>query len=204
MQSFFKNYELKTDKPWLIIGKGPSFEKINDIDLTKYYTFGLNEVCQIIPCDIGHFIDDEVLSHNFIKNCKAIVSPVRPHQNCRVSNRYLVSWYFIPYEEQLTALKKLYCYNCSTYKGASFIEFGPTVKVRYFSVEAAFRLLALQGLKVIHTLGIDGGKSYAKDFNHIKPLRNGRESFDEQFRELAAIITKFNLTWLPLAINTDK
>lgn len=198
MQSFFKSYEVKDDKPWLIIGKGPTFELINTIDLSKYYVMGLNEVAQIIPCDIGHFIDVEVISHNFIKNSKAIVSPVRPHKDCKISNRYLATWYFIPYHEELNALNKLYCYNCSTYKGAHFEDFGPMVKVKYFSIEAAFRLLAINGIKEINTLGIDGGTKYAKDFAHLKPLRNGRASFDDQFTEIAEITRKFNLRWHPL------
>lgn len=195
MQSFFKDYQFKNDKPWLIIGKGPSFERINKINLASYYTFGLNEVCQLIPCDIGHFIDIEVLSHNFIRNSKVIVSPVRPHRGYKVSNHYLATWYFIPYEG---SLNKLYCYNCSTYKGASFLEFGPIVKVKYFSVEAAFRLLAIQGIKEIHTLGIDGGNQYAKDFAHLKPLKNGRNSFNDQFNELDEIVHKFKLNWVKL------
>lgn len=198
MQSFFKKYELKKDKPWLIVGKGPTFERINDIDLSKYYVMGLNEVAQIIPCEIAHFIDVEVISYNFINNSDYIVSPVRPHKNCKVSNRYLATWYFIPYHDELNAINKLYCYNCSTYKGAHFEDFGPTIKVKYFSAEAAFRLLALKDIKLICTLGIDGGNKYAKDFAHIKPLRNGRVSFDDQFNEIKNIINKFNLEWIQL------
>ena len=198
MQSFFKSYELPTNKPILVVGKGPTFERINELNLDDYFVFGLNEVCQIIKCDIGHFIDIEVISRNFIDNCKAIVSPVRPHKDCKVSNRYLVTWYFIPYQEETNVLDKLYCYNCTTYKGAHFTDFGPAVKVKYFSVEAAFRLLALRGIKQIHTLGIDGGTKYAKDFSHLKPLRNGRQSFDDQFKTIAEIIAKFDIEWIQL------
>ena len=205
MQSFFKDYNLPTNKPILVIGKGPTFERINELNLNDYFVIGMNEVCQIIKCDIGHFIDVEVLSHNFIKNCTTIISPVRPHKDCKVSNRYLVTWYFIPYDEQLNALKKLYCYNCTTYKGAHFTDFGPAVKVKYFSVEAVFRLLGLKGVTKIYTIGIDGGWSYAKDFADLKPLRNGRSSFNEQFKELEQIIHKFNIQWVPLfKLNTDK
>lgn len=198
MLSFFKDYKLDKTKPWLIIGKGPSFNEFPLHDLEKYNVLGLNEVCQIVKCQIGHFIDVEVLSHNFIENCEAIVSPVRPHKNCKVSNRFLTSYYFIPYHEELNALNKLYCYNCTTYKGAHFTDFGPVVKVRYFSVEAAFRLLAMSDVKKIYTLGIDGGTTYATAFQHLKPLRNGRKSFTEQFEELEAIVAKFDIDWKEL------
>lgn len=198
MLSFFKDYKLDKTKPWLIIGKGPSFDELLLHDLEKYNVLGLNEVCQIVKCQIGHFIDVEVLSHNFIENCEAIVSPVRPHKNCKVSNRFLTSYYFIPYHEELNALNKLYCYNCTTYKGAHFTDFGPVVKVRYFSVEAAFRLLAMSDVKKIYTLGIDGGTTYATAFQHLKPLRNGRKSFTEQFEELEAIVAKFDIDWKEL------
>lgn len=198
MLSFFKDYKLDKTKPWLIIGKGPSFVERSLHDLEKYNVLGLNEVCQIVKCQIGHFIDVEVLSHNFIENCEAIVSPVRPHKNCKVSNRFLTSYYFIPYHEELNALNKLYCYNCTTYKGAHFTDFGPVVKVRYFSVEAAFRLLAMSDVKKIYTLGIDGGTIYATAFQHLKPLRNGRKSFTEQFEELEAIVAKFDIDWKEL------
>lgn len=198
MQSFFKNYKLDRTKSWLILGKGPSFDEFPLHDLEKYNVLGLNEVCQIVKCQIGHFIDVEVLSHNFIENCEAIVSPVRPHKNCKVSVHQLASWFLLPYDEDLGALNKLYCYNCSTYKSAHFTDFGPVVKVRYFSVEAAFRLLGMSDIKKIYTLGIDGGFSYANVFKHLKPLRNGRDSFQDQFKELESIIHKFDIVWVPL------
>ena len=196
MKSFLNDIELGTDKPWLLVGKGPSFDKIGQVNLDNYYVFGLNEVCRVIKCDIGHFIDVECVSRNFIDNSTILVSPVRPHINFRVSNRYLTTYYLTPFTNAHT---KLYCYNCSTYKGTPFNDYGQTIKVKYFSSEAAFRLLAIKGIKEIYTLGIDGGVEYAKAFDFLTPLQNGRKTFDDQMGELNKICSKWDINWIKAA-----
>jgi hypothetical protein len=189
MKSFF-DYKLPKDKPWLILGKGPTFDKAFELDLKPYYLMGLNHVASLLKVDITHCIDIECLSGNVIANSNKIVIPIVPH----FKNRPI---------EDVTKVyanlsDKFLFYNCSTYKKPHFPEMGPIVKVRYFSVEAAFRLLAMQGIKKIHTLGIDGGTKYSKYFADLKPLTNGRKTFNDQFDEIAKITKKWKLAWHPL------
>jgi hypothetical protein len=56
--------------------------------------------------------------------------------------------------------------------------------VRYFSAVAAVNLLAVSGVREIFTIGVDGGSSYAPDFDKKTLLVNGRASFDVQFKEI--------------------
>lgn len=77
---------------------------------------------------------------------------------------------------------------------------GPLVQVVAFSAEAAIRLLAIFGVQHIRTIGIDGGDSYSKYFDYLKPLTNGQKSFDRQFVEIAKIQQMYNLDldrWSP-------
>src|SRR5688500_16634873 len=125
MQAFFDL--VLPRKKWLILGKGPSFDRINQIRLDQYGLIGLNHVCQIMQVDFGHFIDIDCLSAKFIENSKRIICPVRPHVNYKVSNRYLASYYLQPYENNYKDVYlKTYQYNLSTYKGEPFSNLGLT------------------------------------------------------------------------------
>lgn len=199
MQAFF-DLNLPKNKPYLVLGKGPSFDKVININLADYITIGLNHVCQKMVVDFGHFIDIDCLSHNFIKNCTKIICPVRPHIYCKVDNKYLTTYFLQPYESDFGPhlYKKVYCYNLSTYKGEPFVGLGCIIKVKYFSAEAVFRLLALSGINEIYTLGIDGGVTYSHYFKDLTPLQNGRKTFNDQFDELEEIVKKWNLKWVRL------
>lgn len=193
MKSFF-DFKLPKDKPWLILGKGPTFDKVFDIDLKSYYLMGLNHVARELRVEITHLIDIECITREVLDNSKLIVMPIVPHlENKPYPKLDLVSRYC-----HYLAANQFLFYNCSTFKGPHSPEMGPIIKVRYFSVEAAFRLLAMQDVKKIHTLGIDGGTKYSKHFADLKPLTNGRKTFNDQFNEIAKITKKWNLTWHPL------
>ena len=60
--NFFKWFKsFKSDKPWLIVGKGPSFDRIGEVDLSQYNVIGLNHVIYKIDCLLGSIIDEIVL-----------------------------------------------------------------------------------------------------------------------------------------------
>ena len=73
------------------------------------------------------------------------------------------------------------------------------VRVRYFSAVPAFNLLALAGHKTVYTLGVDGGKHYAKEFPLKDCLANGHQSFDIQFREIARTCRLYDVRHVDLA-----
>jgi hypothetical protein len=79
------------------------------------------------------------------------------------------------------------------------------VEVRFFSSEAALRLLALAGAKRIRSLGIDGGASYSKEFTDLTKttlLSNTRSTFDRQFEEIARIIMTTGVDYAPLDVES--
>lgn len=63
MKHFTKLFnKIKTyNKPWLIIGKGPSFDKLKDINIEDFYSFSLNNsITKLNKVDIAHLIDFDV------------------------------------------------------------------------------------------------------------------------------------------------
>jgi len=187
---------LPKDKPYLVLGKGPTFQNIYKYNLDDYYIVCLNETAELIECYFAHFIDSECLSGKMLKNAQFIICPVFPHINNRATNSPAVA-YFLRYAN--FDLSRVYNYNCSTWKRSPIQKYGRIIKAKYFSSEAVFRILAYLGVKQIHTLGIDGGNIYAPQFNHLKPLINGRKTFNEQFGELNKIIQKWEMKWTRLS-----
>ena len=81
------------------------------------------------------------------------------------------------------------------------------VFVHSFSAEAALAILALNNIKTIRTLGIDGGVHYNQTFADSDPhtlLANGLASFDEQFDYMKKIIIKNNLDCQAIGANHRK
>lgn len=195
MQAFI-NLQLNKDKPWLILGKGPSFSKVWDLNLNEYYTLGLNHVNNIISCDLSLIVDLEVLGPDFVEKSRKILIPWHPHVNFKPTKKTLKelisSNYYL---EALEDAGKLYTYNLSTWKhnfGKTWAYFGPPIHAKYFSSEAAFNVLIALGITEIRSLGIDGGRKYSIEFNHLRPLENGRKNFDEQFKEIEKITSGIN------------
>lgn len=195
---YFRKIKLDQTKPWLIVGKGPSFRKIytfkNDFNI-----FGLNHVACIIKCDITHFIDLNILNLIIIKNSKNLLCPWHPHENNKVQFKTLP--HYVKNEDVYEiADKKLYWYNCSTWKSSAYMppNIGTEiVKVRFFSAEAAFQILGMLGIKKVYSLGVDGGNSYAKDFRDLGllPLNNQRKTFDNQFPMIQETLKQFDMEW---------
>jgi hypothetical protein len=186
-------------KPCLILGKGESYSKVQITNLSEYQTIGLNHTVEIQSVDFAHCIDLDVLSTRFVQNCKYAILPYHPHIDFKVTNKSLPELIKENcYLEELDSLGKLLWYNCSTYKGFPQNPAFPLIEARLFSSEAIFNILAHAGVKVFHTLGIDGGYNYAPEFQHLKPLSNGRESFTEQFPRLKKICREFSIDWIQL------
>lgn len=193
-----KRLEISKNKPWLILGKGPSFSKIWDIHLEDYYLFGLNHVINKIYCNLALFIDLEVIKNLYTWDCDNLIVPYHPHLNCRPTNRTLKEWIVVEsYLEFFANGDRLYTYDLSTYKGNDKIG-GTEIRTRYFSAESAFRILINAGVKQIHSLGIDGGTEYANEFSDLKPLTNGRKNFNDQFKEINSLIEMNNIEYKAL------
>lgn len=205
-QEFFAwmaDHEDLCGRPWLVLGKGPSFRMYNELDTKEFRKLSLNHVVRETKVDIAHVIDLDVIDdcgETLLENADVVVMPWQPHKNNRPVNEGLDT--LIEQNDTLKELNrrgKLVWYNLST--GASPRAGSPVVKVRYFSVEAAIRLLATAGVSVIRTLGVDGGRTYDAHFRDIADktlLANGRRSFDQQFSEIADVVFTTKMDFAPL------
>lgn len=188
-------------RPWLILGKGPSFSKLGSIDKDQYFLLGLNHVIRQTKVTIAHAIDLDV-----IESCQDIVEdqaqyvvlPWHPHVNNRASPEPLpVHVERLPVLARLAAAGRLFWYNASTAPAPHGDS--PVMPVKYFSAEAGINLLATAGVRKLRTLGIDGGASYSNEFAGIGTLlANGRRSFNKQFEQIAKAIMKHDLDYAPL------
>jgi len=191
-------------RAWLVLGKGPSFSKLDQYNLDDYCLLSLNHVVRELAVDVAHAVDLDVILNcpkAFYDNARYVVLPWVPHINNKPGKKTLAELLNdVPVLRDLDNEGRLLCYNLSTekkrrHKGISVI------RVKYFSAEAAIRLLATEGVPVIRTLGVDGGASYSAQFSDLSGetlLSNRRSSFDMQFQELAGIILDTRTDLAPL------
>jgi hypothetical protein len=186
-------------KPWLLLGKGPTFSRRDEFPLGDFNTMGLNEVAGEMKVDVAHIIDMDVvkrIADRLDENCKYLVMPRRPHVDWLAGKRTLEQLLDeVPELRKLDSEGRLVWYNART--GAPVGD-SPVIQVRYFSSEAAMDILGHMGVKKVRTLGIDGGARYGDEFEGLKLLRNGLPSFDAQFRELEDIVARWGIDYDPL------
>jgi hypothetical protein len=210
MQSFFewfKSDELNRLKPWLILGKGPSFSKRSRFDLSDYHTMSLNHAVREQPVDVAHMIDFDVVDacgDAIPRNARVLVLPWVPHRDNRPGAEnleQLVQRH--PTLRHLDQENRLLWYHlCTAGRPEGSI---PVIGVRFFSAEAALNLLASAGVRTIRSLGVDGGTHYSEEFDDLKNktlLVNRRKSFNEQFGEIARIIMKTGIDYAPLDVES--
>lgn len=213
MQPFFEWYQSRNidpDKTWLILGKGPSFSKRGQYDLSRFNTLSLNHVVREQPVMVAHMIDYEVVDacgEALEKNAEVLVMPWVPHVNGARGTRNLSELL----EEnailqRMERGQRLLWYNLSApwydaqakeraHKGS------PVVPVRFFSAEAALNLLTQSGAQRVRTLGVDGGTTYSATFDDLKDktlLAGEHRSFDKQFREISRMIIRTGIDYAPL------
>ena len=179
-------------RPWLVLGKGPSFADRGRYDLTGFYTFGLNHVCREMKVDVAHAIDLDVIDQcgeRLIENAGVLVMPWYPHvpderrpgwvprQAIRVSERTLEQIAADhPLLRRLVREDRLLWYNLNTAPVSR--KDSPVVPVRYFSAVAALNLLGMAGARTVRSLGIDGGDRYSGEFQdlaNVTKLAGGHE-----------------------------
>ena len=210
MQNFFEWFRVEKHadpRPWLILGKGPSFSKRVDYDLAQFNTLSLNHAFREQPVLLAHMIDLDVVDaccDVIDANAKFLVLPWYPHVDNSPGQRNLGELVEIhPVLNRVDQQGRLLWYNASNAPAREGTS--PVVQVRFFSVEAAVNLLAQAGVSKIRSLGIDGGARYSSEFDDLKDktlLANSRMSFDEQFEEIAKTILRTRLDYAPLNIES--
>jgi hypothetical protein len=190
------------DRPWLVLGKGPTFSHHVEVDLSQYNTVGLNHVAAEVPVHVAHVIDLDVVEacgDAILRHAEWLVMPLRPHVQNRPSELLLRD--FLPHLPTLQEMERrgrLVAYNIesSPVPGG-----GPVVEVKYFSSEAVFSILGLLGAHTVRSLGIDGGRGYSSAFASLERrtmLNNDKPSFDVQFVEIERICRRHGMDYHPL------
>jgi hypothetical protein len=191
------------DRPWLVLGKGPTFALRTAAQLREHHTLGLNHVVREQAVDVAHAIDVDVVAacrEHLDANCRFLLMPRVPHVRSAPGDKLLEQYFAeIPELYELELQGRLVWYSCST-AGRSFAG-SPTIDVRWFSSEAALAILAAMGVRRIRSLGVDGGRRYSSafvDLDATTRLQNGQPLFDRQFERIAAIVREHGIDYAPL------
>ena len=208
LQSFFEWFAVRSfdcNRPWLILGKGPSFASRTERDLTDYYTLSLNHVVREQSVMVAHIIDLDVVTdcgESLLDNAQFVVLPWFPHVKNRPGRHHLAE--LVEASGVLRRLNeqgRLLWYNHSRARQRNGDS--PVVRVKFFSAVAALNLLAEAGVRKVRSLGIDGGATYSEEFHDLKDktlLANSRSSFDRQFEEIARTIATSGIDYAPLNV----
>jgi hypothetical protein len=188
-----------SDKPWMILGKGPTFSQVAQTDLTQYNTISLNHAVREVSVDLAHVIDIDVvedLGDVLLKNCKFLVMPRHPHVSARPCPQLSLSDWIkaIPVLAQFEKEGRLITYDLALGQE----DHAQDIPLIYFSSEAALGILGKLGVKKVRSLGVDGGRSYSDKFQDIAKkalLSNGQPTFDLQFQRLTAIAAKYGIDY---------
>ena len=176
-------------KPWLLLGKGPTFSRRGEFPLGDYNLIGLNNVVTEQKVDVAHIIDIDVVekcADALRDNCRFLVIARRPHVRFRPGERRLEDYFGeLAILRELDEQGRLVWYNAAT---SPAVDGSPEIGIRFFSSEAAMNILGEMGVKKVRTLGIDGGTQYGTEFKDLPELQNSLPSFDAQFRELEDIV----------------
>lgn len=221
MQNFFEWFAADKEhyqKPWLILGKGPSYAGINQYDLSEFFTVSLNHVIKLQKVTVAHAIDFDVVescAQEIDANAQYLVLPWYPHFANRPTDKSLAD--IVAENAFIRKLDKegrlLWYHKVSRSIEVSDGDFRlkenfnhyPEVPVLYFSAEAVVNLLGIAGAKKIRSLGVDGGTTYSKDFKDLADktlLSNGQPSFDLQFKSIAKAIMKLGIDYAPLTLES--
>ncbi|MFP5441828.1 MAG: glycosyltransferase [Gammaproteobacteria bacterium] len=204
MQHFYDWFSSRQDsRPWLVAGKGPTFDRRGEFDLEAYRLLGLNHVARDLPVEVSHAIDiDVIIEHgeSIARNARYIVLPWRPHVGNQVGNKTLREYCSeVPLLERLDAEGRVLWYDLSTSPEKS--DPRPTVDATFFSAEAAINLLANAGAKKIRSIGVDGGDAYSNafaDLSNVTRLNNGHPNYDLQFAGIARTIFRTGIDFAPV------
>jgi hypothetical protein len=192
-------------KPWLILGKGPSYQYVREIDFNDFYTCSLNHVVREYAVELAHIIDIDVVydcAEAIETNAKHLVLPFFPHVNHSPTSKCVLDFVNeIPVLDKLKNEGRLIWYNLSS--SNKQVGSSPRIVAKFFSAEAALNILAECGAKTIRSLGVDGGRTYASQFEDLEAktlLANTHTSFDGQFKEIARTIRTKKVFYAPLHV----
>jgi hypothetical protein len=193
-------------KPWLILGKGPTFKKYRPEHAHSHNVLALNHVVREVKCDAVLMMDLDVFeacAERILENARYVLMPWRPHIDFRPTEKTLLDLIEeYPILRKLAEEERLAVFNAQTGREFEALPGEPITPIKFFSAEAALNVLVANGAREIRTLGVDGGSTYSQSFSDLRNvtlLANGRENFDRQFQMFAQTVRKTpNLKFGPL------
>lgn len=203
MQDVFTWYRSVENKsrPFLVMGKGPSFSLRDDYSLSDYTLISLNHVVREQKVDIAHMIDIDVVEQcgeMIEKNTKWLLMPWVPHRNCRPTNLSLMDYVAtIPLLNNLNKQGRLLWYPLWSGPKMS----GMSRVQGTFSGSVIIDLLSKLNVKKVRSIGLDGGGTYSDAFKDIEDITlfiNGKDSYDVQFSEIKNSVRRSGMDYSPL------
>lgn len=189
-------------KPWMMLGKGPTFAERDRHPLHDFHLLTLNHAVRDVHANIAHIVDIDVVhdcEEVLVERCDYLVMPRYPNVQGRAGFAALEDYFpASPALRTLDAEGRLVWYNIAT--AHTTVESSPVIPARYFGSEPALALLGEIGCTTVRSLGIDGGTGYASSFAGdaaLTHLANGQPSFDMQFGELRSIAARYGLDYRP-------
>lgn len=191
----------KRNRPFLILGKGPSFSLFEDFDVSDYNLVALNHVVREVKVEFAHIIDIDVIeacADCLYDNARYLVVPQVPHVDCKPTSLTLANFVdTIPVLRQFSDEGRLLSYPLWSGPDVSGIE-----KVAgTFSGSVVVNLLAQARVGHIRTLGVDGGISYSERFSDLSDttlFKNQHKSFDVQSQEIRKVVEQSGIDFKPL------
>ena len=187
-------------KPILLVGKGPSFDMYENILPCKYHVIALNHVGAKIASDVTSIIDIEVMiqvGHLIEKNTKHLLVPYIPHYKFNAGDKNIVQ-----YASEIPSLKKMHDEGRVVWYNLNTTNIKKEGSVHYLaginSGDTLFGILACNQIRIVHSLGIDGGVKYSDQFADLKPLTNGQNSFDAQSALIKSAERQLNSKLIPI------
>jgi hypothetical protein len=189
MRDFLRDFALPK-KPILIVGKGPSLDRIPEVNLKDYFSIGLNQVARIVDVDMSHTIHSEIVeSDEMVFRDSSLLTPYETQVGKG-------NW-----KDQKSLFPNHYFYNLSTHPPHSP---APTVTIDGFSIHPVIELLAILGAKSFYTIGIDGGETkYANSVmgfhDQIENIERNKSisnfaGYNYQFRRINELKKEYGFT----------
>lgn len=196
------------DRPWLILGKGPSYSKIDSIDLARFNVLAINHVVDTIErCEIAHMADWETfLASGEIAASKArfVCCPYVPYVGFKPSPKPLPQLAGdSPLLKRLIEVGRVLTYNLVSTSVSGRLEGFADVHLTNFSSEAVIDFLGHCGVSRVVSLGVDGGTHYSSAFANLVDktlLASGQSTYDVQFDGIANALLRTGVSYRPLDI----
>ena len=210
MRSFFEWLEsagMPPERPWLVLGKGPSLALADQYELKGFMTLGLNHAVREHQIELAHAVDLEVVQDcgtSIEHNSRFLIMPWVPHVDLQPGLHTLGELsQTCPTLARLREQNRLLWYNLGHKNSQAG---SPIVRARYSSACVVLDLLGLAGIHTVRSLGVDGGTTYAPQFDDLvaaeRRLTDQHWSYDVQFPEIARVIHRHGIDYAPLNVES--